>query len=408
MPTVANWINRILTEVEKLYGEKMQVSANQENLSKALSIVSRAVSSRSTMPVLGNILLEATGDQLRLAATNREIGITCWISAKVEDEGAITVPARLLSEFVNSLPPERIDMDLRESTQALHLKCARFSANMKGIDAYEFPQLGTVAETQGQVLAIDAATFAMMIGGVVVAASEDDNRPTLTGVEVTISGGEVAMAATDGYRLGYRRQDIARGGDDKLTAIVPHVALESLGKFLLDADGEIDLVVSQNQIVFGLNAGAKAGWQRVEMTCHLIDARFPDWRATVPKSHTTKVIIGTKALTSAVKTAMLFARDSANVVTFGVKKLAESPHDMLTIVANSAEMGDNESVLDCTIEGEDMTIAFNGKLTLEALSTIPTDRTVLEMMSATRPGVFYPEGTTTRDAMHVIMPMMGK
>ncbi len=243
----------------------MQVSAHQENLAKALGIVSRAVSSRSTMPVLSNILIEAKNNQLRLAATNREIGITCWIGAKVEEEGAITVPARLLGEFVNSLPPKRIDMDLKESTQTLHFKCAGYKANMKGIDWNEFPILATVAETKGQVLAIDAATIAAMIGGVVVAASEDDNRPTLTGVEVTIRDGDIAMAATDGYRLGYRRQDIAHGSDDKLTVIGPHAALETLGKFLLDAGGEIDLVVSSNQIVFGLNAGAKASWQRVEV-----------------------------------------------------------------------------------------------------------------------------------------------
>jgi DNA polymerase III subunit beta len=360
------------------------------------------------MPVLSNILLEAKNNQLRLAATNREIGINCWIAAKVEDEGAITVPARLLSEFVNSLPSTAITMDLAEATQRLQMKCAGFRANMNGISAYEFPILGTVAEVQGQVLAIGAATLSAMIAGVVVAASEDENRPTLKGVEVTIRDGDIMMAATDGYRLGYRRQDIAHGSDDKLTVIVPHEALETLGKFSLEADGEIDVVISANQIVFGLKAGQDAKWQRVEMSCHLIDARFPDWRATVPKSHNTKVVIDTKALTSAVRTAMLFARDSANVVTFDVKKSAQGPHDRLTIVAKSPEMGDNESVLDCAIEGEDMTINFNGKLTLEALSTIATNRTVLEMMSAIRPGVFYPEGTTTHDAMHVIMPMMGK
>ena len=121
----------------------MRVSCHQENLAKGLSIVGRAVSSRTTMPVLSNILLEAKNNQLRLAATNREIGINCWIGAKVEDEGAITVPARLLTEFVNSLPPERIDMELAVRTQTLHLSCARFEANMKGIDAFEFPLIPT-------------------------------------------------------------------------------------------------------------------------------------------------------------------------------------------------------------------------------------------------------------------------
>ena len=123
----------------------MRVSCLQENLAKGLSIVSRAVSTRSTLPVLGNILIEARGSQLRLAATNLEIGINCWIGAKVDDEGAITVPARLLSDFVNSLPPERVEMELSTRTQTLHLRCARIDANLKGIDSSDFPIMPTIS-----------------------------------------------------------------------------------------------------------------------------------------------------------------------------------------------------------------------------------------------------------------------
>ncbi|MCX6039646.1 MAG: hypothetical protein NTV69_00705 [Caldilinea sp.] len=117
----------------------MRVSCLQENLAKGLAIVGRAVSARSTMPVLANILLEASDNQLRLAATNLEIGVTCWIGAKVEDVGSITVPARLLTDFVNSLPPERIELELVVRTQTLHLHCTSFEANLKGIDAANFP-----------------------------------------------------------------------------------------------------------------------------------------------------------------------------------------------------------------------------------------------------------------------------
>ena len=154
--------------------------------------MSRAVSSRTTMPVLSNILLEAKDNELRLAATNREIGINCWIGAKVEDEGAITVPARLLSEFVNSLPPERIDMELAVRTQTLHLACARYTANMKGIDAYEFPLIPTaqgedggeadansVPIVDGMRIELETAGLRKMIDQVIFAASSDENRPTL-------------------------------------------------------------------------------------------------------------------------------------------------------------------------------------------------------------------------------------
>src|SRR5215212_6888008 len=214
----------------------MRVSCFQENLAKGLSIVSRAVSSRSTMPVLGNILLEAKGNQLRLAATNREIGINCWIGAKVEDEGAITVPARLLTEFVNSLPPERIDMELTVRTQTLHLNCARYDANMKGIDAYEFPLIptagttvgddqesaGMVKVTDGMRIELAVTGLRKMIDQVIFAASSDESKPTLTGVEVSFKGERLSMAATDGYRLSVRSVQMSQGmvsGD--LTVIVP-------------------------------------------------------------------------------------------------------------------------------------------------------------------------------------------
>ena len=192
----------------------MRVSCLQENLAKGISIVGRAVSTRSTLPVLGNILLEAKDGELRLAATNLEIGVNCWIGAKIEDEGAVTVPARLLAEFVNSLPPDTIEMELSVRTQQLHLRCARYEANIKGVDAAEFPivplaggdhQIDETTETlEGTRTELNAAGLRKMIDQVVFAASVDESRPTLTGVEVTFSPERLTMAATDGYRLSVR------------------------------------------------------------------------------------------------------------------------------------------------------------------------------------------------------------
>ena len=177
----------------------MRLSCFQENLSKGLSIVGRAVSSRSTLPVLGNILLEAKDNQLRLAATNLEIGINCWVGASVDVEGAITVPSRLLAEFVNSLPPGKIDMELLVSKQTLRLRSANYDVNIKGIDAQEFPVIPTVdsgegpeetAEAlEGRTVALETAGLTKMIDQVVFAAATDESRPTLTGVEVTFAAG---------------------------------------------------------------------------------------------------------------------------------------------------------------------------------------------------------------------------
>ncbi len=284
----------------------MRVSCLQENLAKGLSIVGRAVSSRSTMPVLGNILLEARDGQLRLAATNLEIGINCWIAAKVEDEGAITIPARLLTDFVGNLPPERVDLELAVRTQTLHLRCTKFEANMKGLDAADFPiipSIGTGADAEnvedkleGVSIELEPTGLRRMIDQVVFAASTDESRPTLTGVEVAFREDRIGMAATDGYRLGLRTTSVkGKLPPVPITVIVPARSLSEFARVSADADEtkSVQIIVTEarNQILFqiwGKSQETKGGsYDRVELASLLIDPRFPDYRAIIPKSHTT-------------------------------------------------------------------------------------------------------------------------
>jgi len=178
----------------------MKVSCLQENFAKGLHIVGRAVASRSTLPVLSNVMLTTEGDQLKLSATNLEIGINCWVGAKIEEEGSITVPARLLGEFVNSLPPERIDMTLDEETKTLNLRCARFESNIKGIDSQEFPPVPT-ASTDDTAIKLEPESLRTVIDQVVFAAATDESRPILTGVLVQFNENDLTMAAADGFRL---------------------------------------------------------------------------------------------------------------------------------------------------------------------------------------------------------------
>jgi len=390
----------------------LRVSVTQQSLAKALSITGRAVSSRTTMPVLGNILVEAKGNQLRLAATNREIGINCWIGAKVDDEGAITIPARLLSEFVNSLPPERIDLELDERTQTLHLSCARFEANIKGIDWNEFPMLPTLAAltarpddatpdwAPGIQAAFCASALRKMIDQVTFAASTDENRPTLTGVEVTLQSDGVQMAATDGYRLSVRTLAI-EGGPEKTVVIVPARSLGEVARISADADESqpVQCLVTpnRNQALFAITGSEKAGIQRVELVSELIDARFPDYRATIPKTHTTRTIVDTAALLKAVRVALLFARDNANRVQLAIKT------GSITIDATSAESGDNVSEIAAAVEGPDITIWFNAKYMMDVLSQIDTPQVAIETTQPTRPGTLRPVDGV--DFLHNLMPM---
>lgn len=399
----------------------MRVSCLQENLAKGLSIVSRAVAARSTLPVLGNILLEAKDGQLRLAATNLDIGINCLIGAKVEDEGAVTIPARLLSDFVNSMPPERIDMELAVRTQTLHLSCARHTANMKGIDAAEFPLIPTTgggdAEDQaealeGTVIELETSGLRKMIDQVVFAASTDESRPTLTGVEVSFQPSRLVMAATDGYRLSMRSIQLEKPFvQESITVIVPARSLSELGRIIADADQERPVQVlitpSRNQTIFQVwgKGDTRGGFHRVELASQLIDARFPDYRAIIPKEHKTRTVVDTAALLEAVRVSRLFARDNNNIVRVAIAPGNGRDQGHVKITATSNEMGDSVNELDALVEGIELEIAFDVRFLLDVLSQVDQPQVVLETSQSTRPGTIRPLGMGEDEFLHVVMPM---
>ncbi|MBI1879681.1 MAG: DNA polymerase III subunit beta [Chloroflexi bacterium] len=320
----------------------MQVSCLQENLAKGLSIVGRAVASRSTLPVLSNVLIATDNGQLKLSATNLEIGINCWVGAKIIQEGAVTVPARLLGEFVNSLPPERIDLKLDESTQTLNLRCARFESNIKGIDAQEFPIVPTAANGGDAVIKLEPSSLRAMIDQVVFAAATDESRPILTGVLVQFNEDNLIMAAADGFRLSVKATTL-----------------------------------KQN---------------------------FGDMLEIIPKGYATRSVMDTGSLLKAVRVSHLFARDSANIVKLEITPTGdELMNGRITLVATSAELGDNVADVDASIEGNPMEIAFNAKYLIDVLSIIDSPQVVLETSAASSPGVLRLIGDDK--FTHVIMPM---
>ncbi|MBP8109766.1 MAG: DNA polymerase III subunit beta [Caldilineaceae bacterium] len=396
----------------------MRVSCLQENLAKGLSIVSRAVSSRSTLPVLGNILLEAKDGQLRLAATNLEIGINCWIGAKVEDEGSTTIPAKLLSEFVNSLPAERIDMELTVRTQTLHLRCAQYDANMRGIDAAEFPIIPTADGDgsgqpilEGSRITLETDGLRKMVDQVVFAAATNESRPTLTGVEVSIKPDRLAMAATDGFRLSVRSVLLENELGEELTVIVPAKSLGELGRISAEGDSErpIDMIVTEarNQILFRIygKPDTKGSFQRVDLVSQLIDARFPDYRAIVPKSYDTRTVVDTISLLKAVRVANLFARSNNNIIRVAIDPGQGEGPGSITLQAKSSEMGDSVNALDAMVEGIGIEIAFNAQYLIDVLSQIDQSQVVLETTQSTRPGALRPVGMGPDEFLHVVMPM---
>ncbi len=373
----------------------MKVSCLQENLAKGLSIVGRAVSTRSTLPVLGNVLLATDNGRLKLSATNLEIVITCWVGAKVEEEGAITVPARTLNDLVSTLPQDRVDLILNETTQTLHVSCLRTQANIKGIDAQEFP-LVPEPDREDRIR-VEAPVFKQMISQVAFAAAVDDARPTLTGVSTSFTGSDLTMAATDGFRLSLRSAHIPSFVEKAFTVIIPARALHEVARVTSD-DAEavyISLPEGRNQIIFDMDS--------VLLVSQLIDGSFPDYTPIIPKKRHTRTVLSTADFRKACKTADIFARESSHTARVSVEPGDEITPSFATIAATSTETGNNVAQIDANVDGDPIEIAFNVKYMTDVLNIIDTPQVALETTTAMEPGVIKPVGDN--DFVHIIMPM---
>lgn len=372
----------------------MRVSCLQENLAKGLSVVGRAVATRSTLPVLSNVMLSTDNGRLKLSATDLEIGINCWIGAKVEEDGATTVPARSFIDLINSLPSERIDMELVVRTQTLNLKCARYEANLKGIDAQEFPLIPSAEEGEGQIT-LEPTAFRRMIEQVVLAAATDESRPILTGVLAKFEGNRLTLAAADGFRLSVRTAELP-AEVEPASVIIPARALAELARIGTDEE-DITLVITptRNQVLFHA--------PNVDLVSQLIEGNFPDYQQIIPKSSSTRTVLNTNSFLRACKTANIFARDAANIARLQIVPGGELAPGHVTIAATSAELGDNVGEIDASIEGDAVEIAFNVKYLIDVLSVMDSAQVVLETTTSSSPGVIKPVGDV--DFVHVIMPM---
>lgn len=372
----------------------MNATIAQQTLAKALGIVTKAVNHRSTLPVLGNVALYADGDGVRVAATDLNVGITLWIPGQVDDTGAITLPARLFAEFVNSLPDAAVTLNLLTKTMTAALSCGRTQANIKGIDAAEYPLL---AEKVDDVTAVtlSAATLRNMVDAVLFAAATDQSRPTLTGVKLDLQHGQMKLAATDGYRLAVATETVET--DAELSAIVPASALATMSGILADADTVRMWVDDGRRMVVEATATEKAKWTRAVVEIALIEAKYPDYTAIIPKFADVTATVNVDALSKAVRVAQLFARDNSNIVRL---KLG----DGLQVAATSAEAGDNTSAIDAKIDGLGdpfaFEIAMNSKFILDMLGQLDVTDVTMEMTQPNRPLKVATDGR-----LYVVMPM---
>jgi DNA polymerase-3 subunit beta len=374
----------------------MRVTVLQENLARGLSTVSRAVSPRSTLPVLANILIASDEGRLRLSATNLEMGITCWIPARIEEEGSTTVPSRTFSDLVNTLPGDQVQFSLDTKTQNLHVRSGASNNDIKCIDAQEFPPL-PVPDLEGAIQ-LNVVDFKEMIRQVAFAASTDEARPVLMGVLMKVEKDQVTMAAADGFRLSVRKAVLSSPAPHALTAIIPARALSELARIAADGEDMISMVVpkGRGQVVFRV--------KDAELVSQLIDGAFPDYQQIIPRNYKSRTLVSTASLLKACKQAEIFAREGSNVVRLDIKGAnGGSKPGEVEISATSEETGKNETIVEATVDGGGVLIAFNVKFLREVLEVVKSPNVALETSAANAPGVVRPVGDD--NFMHVIMPM---
>ncbi len=374
----------------------MKVTVLQENLARGLSVVSRAVSPRSTLPVLSNILIATDEGRLRLSATNLELGITCWIAARIDENGSTTVPARTFADLVNALTGDQVQLTLDVKTQNLHVRGGTSNNDIKCIDAQEFPPSPT-PEMDGAV-PLNVVDFKEMIQQVAFAASTDEARPVLMGVLMNVDKDNVTMVAADGFRLSVRKAQLSHPAPRPINVIIPARALNELARVASDGEEQIYMVVPKNrgQVLFRV--------KDVEVVSQLIDGTFPDYQQIIPRSYKSRTLISTAALLKACKQAEIFAREGSNVARFDIKQSGgEMQPSEVEISATSEETGRNETIVEATVDGSGVLIAFNVKFLREVLEVVKTPNVALETSAANAPGVIKPVGDDK--FLHVIMPM---
>jgi DNA polymerase III subunit beta len=372
----------------------MKASVSQQQLAHGVNLVSRAVSPRSTLPVLANILVASDEGRLRLSATNLELGISCWIGAQIAEDGAITVPARTFTDLISALPPETVHLDLNTRTQTLTVRCGTSVTDIKGIDAQEYPPIPVPDLREG--IELKVSDFKEMIQQVAFAASSDEARPVLQGVYTTVNDNEMVLAATDGFRISVRKTQLDMPVPQPIKAIIPARALTELARIASDGEQIVTMVLppGRGQVMFHL--------KDVELVSQLIEGNFPDYRAILPRGFKSSTILSTNSILKACKQAEIIAREGNFVVRLNIQPGGDAP-GQVEISAQSEETGSSEISVEATVDGPGVVIAFNVKFLREVLEVVKTASVALETNANNTPGLLRPVGD--QNFQHVIMPM---
>ena len=416
----------------------MKVTCKQEQFHQGLTLVNRAAPTRSNIPAYMNVLLSAGADnRIKMVANNDEMSITTWISSVTTEPGEISVPARLLNEFINYLPKETITIhtmtdDEQESPdphnrmdndRRLSIECAKAKTKINGIPASDFRM--PLRPEKPTTVSINSQEFMAAIEAVAFCAATDKTRPILNGVQILIDGDQFTMAATDGFRLARQKGGLDQHVKTPMEIVVPTTTLTELAHIRADSAEPIRMSVSKDlrQVMFETKT-APPGEYQVELTSKIIEGAFPNFTSMIPSTYEVRAVFDTKQLMMCTKTAAIFSKDGNNAVVCRIQPnkdytppASNDPDDqpnkhleapgIISIAGRSEVMGDNVTVLDAIeMEGEELTIGFNSKFLMDALTSLNSNKVstvILEMQTHTSPGVI--KTNESHDYLHLIMPI---
>lgn len=364
----------------------MQVEITQETLNRALQSTSRVAAARSSLPVLGNVLLRTSGTNLLVAATNLELAATTNVGAKVLSQGEITVPAKLISEFVANLPKDSIELKVKNHKLQIH--CAGYTSTINGISAEDFPELPTIDEKTSVHFTIARDDFKQAVSQTALACSSDVTRPVLTGLFWHTHDNSLYIVGTDGYRLA-ERQLFETKSD--LVAIVPVSTIQEVQRVISDSSDEIDVLFDESQVRFRVDD--------TEITSRLIDGKYPDYRQLIPQSTDTNLSVATDELSRTAKIARLFSRDSGGSITMTV----DDDTGSLSINSVASDIGDNTAVLGVKANGSG-SVSLNSRYLSDALSVIDDQQLTIGFSGKLAPIVIRADSKLT-NYTHIIMPL---
>ena len=364
----------------------MELSVTQENFARALSAVGRVASTKTQLPILSNILLRTDGNRLLVAATNLEIATTQYIGAKIIKPGAITVPARLISEFVSSLPKDTIELKI--VGENIHITSGKYHSIINGVVADDFPELPTINEENSVTYSINVEEFKQAVSQTIITSSSDSTRPVLTGVYWHSHEGWIYLAATDGYRLSERRLVETQS---EVAAIIPTQTLQEVLRTIVDDSETIDILFDESQVRFRIN--------EAEVISRLVDGNFPDYRQLIPAKSDINVTMKKQDFVRVTKVAGLFARESGGSVTVTV----DSDKKTVSLHSIASELGENTSELDAEVTGSGQ-VTLNSRYLSEALGVVDADVISFSFSGKLSPCILKSTGADT-NYYHVIMPL---